>query len=86
MVPVPPLVTMNSELHFEQIYLLPVSLATCLLPNLEVKKRHQLPKYHGNCHYRQRLMGIQLGWDRPMDVMEGRWQLPGLVATGFKSH
>ena len=62
MEPVPPLVTMNSELHLEQIYLLPVSLVTCLLPNLEVNNRHQLPMNQGNCHYKQRSNGIQLGW------------------------
>ena len=38
-VPVPPLVTMNSDPHLAQIYLLPVSLANCFLPVLEVENR-----------------------------------------------
>ena len=67
-VPVPPLVTMNSDPHFAQIYLLPVSLATCLLHDFGVKNHHRLPAMvcnttMGNCHYRQRSKGIQLGWD-----------------------
>jgi len=41
-VPVPPLVTMNSEAHLAQMYLFPVWLATFLLLVLIVEIRHRL--------------------------------------------
>ena len=79
-VPVPPLVTMNSDPHFAQIYLLPVSLATCLLLDFGVKNHHRLPDMicnttMGNCHYRQRSKGIQLGWHCPLGSVQSPFVL-----------
>ena len=81
MAPVPPLVTMNSDLQLAQIYLLPVSLATRLLPNPESNNRYRLTaifcnRTKGNCHYRQRSKGIQLGWPCPLGfIIISCWQL-----------